>query len=77
MAEWDPDMTGLIREFKGLKIPRRPFELRPGTSILLSDLFHIAMSGDIARGPDGQRARTGNLRKDLEDYLRVRRTWVE
>lgn len=68
---WDPAVEALIAGFRKLAPAEKGFLLRDGAEVIDPVKFHQALELEIAGGPKGARARTGALRGDLEDYLKV------
>ena len=63
--EWDAQTARRIEWVKGLTLTE-PFDLLPQLRVVDPRQFHRALLADIARGPDGPRARTGSLQFHLE-----------
>lgn len=65
-------MLALIEWFRSQKVlPRGPYLLRSGSTILDADKFYMRLRDNIAYGPGSPRGITGSLKTDLEDLKTV------
>ena len=62
---WDAATEAIIRWFGSTKLPINPFNLCACVRVTNPAKFYSSLREDIGSGPDGPRARTGALQKDL------------
>jgi hypothetical protein len=70
--EFSPELCELIGWFRlpWHMLPGEPFTLRPGHRVVDPQKFYGALAHDIRAGPDGPRARSPALQRDLGDLRR-------
>lgn len=66
---WGPDTQALINWFLAQPedaLPKAPFEIFPGSTVINHATFYEALRSDIRYGPTSSRNITGSLRSQLE-----------
>lgn len=76
-TEWTLEQKALIDWFLAEKhLPRGPYALRSGTTVINDFVFYERLKAEIAGGPSSPRAMLGGLFDDLECLKEVCRNWV-
>lgn len=69
---WSKEALELIEWFEAQKsLPRGPYALCDGVTVINHELFYERLRSEIAGGPGSPRARTGSLISDLKNLKRV------